>query len=101
MKPRTGLEIAKINELRVHINKLFCIYGENPADFDEYVQNVLQYGIDKSLICFRDLIEQAKILYPKEWENEHKQAKERHTTTLLQPRVKVRSIYARAKTKVR
>ena len=41
-----------------HIGKLFDYYGENDDFFDEYVQDVIKNDLDKTLICFRDLVNQ-------------------------------------------
>jgi hypothetical protein len=74
-------------EIESHIRKLFRIYEEDEDFFEEYVAGVLEHEIDNALECFRDLVKQAQILKPKEWENE--QRMEREKTKL--PKFKIQS----------
>lgn len=57
--------LGKTVEIMAHISKLFDFYGENEAFFDEYVEGVLSLNLDKSLICFRDLVKQMDWMTPK------------------------------------
>lgn len=62
-------DLVKMKEIMSHIGKLFDFYGENEDFFDEYVDGVLKYDIEKSLFCFRDLIRHVDKIkkLPKEW----------------------------------
>jgi len=47
-------------ELRQHIATLFHHYGEDLDYFEEYVNGVLKYSLNKSLKCFRELVSHIK-----------------------------------------
>lgn len=66
------------NEISGHIKKLFAFYQEDLTYFDEYLSDVLKCDIQKSLVCFRDLVNQLNALKPQG--SGHDRAKDSYPT---------------------
>lgn len=53
-------DLLKTKEIMCHVSTLFDLYEEQESFFEEYIDGVLKKDIEKSLLCFRDLVASAK-----------------------------------------